>query len=51
VLLAWHDIYSIYDFWPSNDLRGSGSIRVRPKYLDDVVDEATKVNAARTVAA
>jgi hypothetical protein len=41
-----HDLW----FWPPNDPRGSGSIRVRTWHIYDAAGEATKVNTRRSVA-
>jgi REP element-mobilizing transposase RayT len=50
-MLGWHLIFSTYGFWPPNDERGSGSIRVRAQHIYDAGGEATKVYTTHSVAA
>ncbi len=50
MLLGWHLIFTAYGFWPPNDPRGSGSIRVRTWHIYDAAGEATKVTTRRSVA-
>ncbi len=50
MLHGWHLIFSTYGFWLPNDLRGSGSERVRAQHIYEAGGEATKVNTTHSVA-
>jgi len=49
-MLGQHLIFPTYGFWPPNDPRGSGSMRVRAQHVYQAGGPATKIRTRRSVA-
>ena len=49
-MLGLHLIFTTYGFWPPNDPRGSGSMRVRAQHIYEAGGEATKVYTTHSIA-